>query len=326
MKTQNLIKRNFLLLVLFLFSLNSFSQTVFADEKATYDGVKKIVVKGIFCDLTLIGENREDVKFEGIIKGVSRKGSSYKINHRLEGNTLRVWVESPRTTWGNIYASLKFLVPSQMEIDVKNSSGDVYCENISSDYTKIRASSGDVEVKFLNSNLDVATSSGEITLYEIKGDLTAQSSSGNHEYNKVAGNIKCIATSGDLELENIVGSISSRTSSGNQEFETVEGQIKSISSSGNIKILNSKTILNLTSSSGNLRGQGLVLLGESYFKATSGDVSMMLLNDFEQLSFDLSASSGSLRAGNRRGDDNLYLKSGEIWVHGKTSSGNQTFK
>ncbi|MFA9371931.1 MAG: DUF4097 family beta strand repeat-containing protein [Labilibaculum antarcticum] len=326
MKTQNLIKRNLLLLVLFLFSLNSFSQTVFADEKESYDGVKKIVVEGKFCDVTLKGENREDVKFEGVIKGISRKGNSYKINHRLEGSTLRVWIESPRTTWGNIDGSLKFLVPSQMELDVENSSGDVYCENISSDYTKISASSGDVNVKMLRSDLDVLTSSGEITLYEIEGDLTAKSSSGNQEYNKVTGNVNCIATSGDLELENVIGAISSRTSSGNQEFDTVEGQIKSISSSGNVEILNSKIILNLTSSSGNLRGQGLVLLGDSYFKATSGDISMMLLNDFEQLSFDLSASSGSLRAGNRKGDDNLYLKSGEIWVHGKTSSGNQTFK
>ncbi|WP_461644137.1 DUF4097 family beta strand repeat-containing protein [Labilibaculum euxinus] len=326
MKTQNLIKRNLLLLVLFLFSLNSFSQTVFADEKANYDGVKKIVVEGRFCDVTLLGENREDVKFVGIIKGVSRNGSSYKINHRLEGSILRVWMESPRTSWGNIDASLQFLVPTQMEIDVKNSSGDVYCENISSDYTKIHASSGDVNVKNIISDLEVITSSGEISLYEIKGDLNSQSSSGNHEYNKVAGNVKCKATSGDIEMVNVIGNISSRTSSGNQEFDKVEGQIKSISSSGNVGILNSKTILNLTSSSGNLRGQGLVLLGESYFKATSGDVSMNLLNDFEQLSFDLSASSGSLRAGNRKGDDNLYLKSGEIWVHGKTSSGNQTFK
>jgi len=326
MKTQNLIKRNFFLLILFLFSLNSFSQTVFADEKANYDGVKKIVVEGKFCDLTLIGENREDVKFEGVIKGVSRKGSAYRINHRLEGNTLRVWVESPKNTWGNIDASLKFLVPVKVQIDVKNSSGDVYCENISSAYTKIRASSGDVNVKILRSNLDVVTSSGEISLYEIKGDVTVQSSSGDQEYNKVIGNVKCTATSGDLELENVAGAISSRTSSGNQEFDKVEGQIKSVSSSGNVKIKNSKTILSLTSSSGNLWGQGLVLLGESYFKATSGDVSMMLLNDFEQLSFDLTASSGSLRAGGRSGDDNLYIKRGEIWIHGKTSSGNQIFK
>ncbi len=326
MKTQNLIKRNLLLLVLFLFSLNSFSQTTFADEKASYDGVKKIVVEGRFCDVMLKGENREDVKFEGIIKGTSRNGTSYKINHRLEGNTLRVWVESPRSSWGNIDGALKFLVPAKMEIDVKNSSGDVYCEDISSDYTKVHASSGDINVKMLSSDLDVLTSSGDITLYEIKGDVTAQSSSGNQEYNKVVGNLNCIATSGNLEIENVVGAISSRTSSGNQDFDAIEGQIKSISSSGNIKVINSKTILNLSSSSGNLRGEGLVLLGESYFKATSGDVSMMLLNDFEQLSFDLSASSGSLRAGNRKGDDKLYIRSGEIWVHGKTSSGNQTFR
>lgn len=326
MKIQNLFKKDFLLFVLFLFSLTSCTQTIFVDEKANYEGVKKIVVEGEFCDFTIVGENREDVQFEGVIKGVSRKENSYKINHRLEGDILKVWVESPRTSWGDIDGSLKFLVPQQMEIDVKNSSGDIFCENISSDCTKIRASSGDVDVKMLHSDLDVRTSSGEITLYEIKGNLISQSSSGNHEYNKVTGNIKCVATSGEIEMVNVIGDISSRTSSGNQEFDKIEGQINSIASSGNVRVLNSKTILSLTSSSGNLRGQGLVLMGESYFKATSGNISMMLSNDFDQLSFDLSASSGSLRAGNCRGDDSLYSEGGDIWIHGKTSSGNQTYK
>ncbi|PKQ65068.1 hypothetical protein BZG02_04355 [Labilibaculum filiforme] len=326
MKTKHLIKKNLLLLVLFLFSLPSFAQTVFADEKANYDGVKRIVVEGRFCELTLFGENREDVQFKGLIKGTSTRGNSYKINHRLEGNTLKVWVESPRNIWGNIDASLRFLVPLKTEVIVKNSSGDVFCENLTSDYLKISASSGDVNVKNICSNMEVITSSGEISLSETRGNISLQSSSGNQEANKVIGNVKCISTSGDIEMVNVVGDISSRTSSGDQDFDKIEGQVKTISSSGDVEILNSKTILNMLSSSGSLRGQGLVLLGESYFKSTSGDVTMSFLNDFEQLSFDLAASSGSLRAGNRSGEDDLYIKSGKIWIHAKTSSGNQSFK
>ena len=326
MKAQKLVKRFFLLAAICFYSFSSFSQKTYADEKANYNEVSKVVVEGRFCDVFIQGQNREDVKFEGVIKGLSRKGDEYKIRHKLEGRVLKVWVESPRNSWGNIDASLQFLVPSKIQIEVINSSGDVLCENITSDFTSLKASSGDIIGKRLISDLKVNTSSGEITLYEVKGDVTSKSSSGNQEFHKIVGNVSCVATSGDLELGNVVGDIVSRTSSGNVDCNMVEGKLKNISSSGNTEITNSKVVLNLTTTSGNIRGNEVFLLGDSYFKASSGDVSLSLVNDFEQLSFDLSASSGSLRAGNRKGDDQLYLKSGDLWVHGKTSSGNQNYR
>ena len=78
MKTQNLIKRNLTLFVLLLFSSISFSQTIFADEKAIYDGVKRLEVKGSFCDVEIIGGEINEVQFEGIIKG------SYKKERNLQ--------------------------------------------------------------------------------------------------------------------------------------------------------------------------------------------------------------------------------------------------
>lgn len=326
MKAQKLVKRFFLLTAICFYSFSSFSQKIYADEKANYDGVSKVVVEGRFCDVTIKGQDREDVKFEGIIKGLSRKGSEYEIHHRLEGSVLKVWVESPRNSWGNIDASLQFWVPSKISVDVKNSSGDVLCENIKSDFTKLKASSGDITANRIISDLNVNTSSGEITLYEIKGNINSKSSSGNHEYRKLAGNVSSVATSGDLDMNNVVGDIVSRTSSGDVDYNMVEGKIKNVSSSGNTEITNSKVALNLTTTSGNIRGHEVLLLGDSFFKASSGDVSISLANDFEQLSFDLSASSGNLRVGNRKGDDQLYVKNGELWVHGKTSSGSQNYK
>lgn len=327
MKTNNRLKASvFFIICLFQFSFSSFSQKIYADEKGAYDGVKKIEVDGRFCDVTIIGENRSDVNFQGIIKGFSKGGGDYEIHHELNGDVLRVWVESPRSMWGTIEGKLMFKVPSETTIDITNSSGDVYCEGIVSTLMKIKASSGDVKLQQLATDLEVRTSSGDISVYEIKGNVISHSSSGDQEIAKLVGNIECETTSGDLTLEKINGDLDSRTTSGDLNFDGVQGKVKNVSTSGNFSIVNSKVILNLSSSSGDLKGQNLVLLGESFFNSTSGDIYMNLQNDFDQLSFELSASSGNIKVKDRRADDRFFQKNGEIWIHGKSSSGNQTFE
>ena len=171
----------------------------------------------------------------------------------------------------------------------------------------------------------VSTSSGEISVSTLVGNLDIISTSGDQEIKNIVGDIVCRATSGDLELKEIEGNVSSKTTSGDIEIDNMVGKLKNVSTSGSLEISNSKVYLNLTASSGDIEGEGIELLGESFFKTTSGNVSIDLRNAPEKLSFDLVASSGSLRAGNSKGNKKLLIRKGEIWIHGKSSSGNQTY-
>jgi hypothetical protein len=50
-----------------------------------------------------------------------------------------------------------------------------------------------------------------------------------------------------------------------------------------------------------------------------------LLNREEELSFDLEAGSGNLRAAGNSGEDELFVRKGNIMIKGISSSGNQSF-
>jgi hypothetical protein len=86
-----------------------------------------------------------------------------------------------------------------------------------------------------------------------------------------------------------------------------------------------KGMLDIVSSSGNIRGEDIMLTGDTRFKATSGGVSIGLLNNAEELSFDLDAGSGNLYAAGSSADERLILKQGPIKISGVTSSGNQRY-
>ncbi|MPQ47483.1 DUF4097 family beta strand repeat protein [Marinifilum sp. N1E240] len=326
MKIYKKIKPIFLLLVFMLGSYSLFSQTIFADANETYKGVKSIELKGSFCDVEINGEDRSDVRFEGVIKGKSSKKKKFAIRHELNGGVLSIWIESPNSFYGNINGELSLKVPSDIKLNIRNSSGDLYCENIVSRYSKFRASSGDLNIQKIKGDLDIVTSSGEILVKDLIGNLTSESSSGDQEIKYIVGNVTSKASSGDLEFKDIEGDIQSRTSSGDIEIERLTGRLKNVSSSGGIEISDSKTVLHLTTTSGDIQGDNLVLVGESFFDTTSGNVTLSLRNDPDQLSFDLRASSGNLRAGNRTADKKLYMANGDIWIHGKSSSGDQSYR
>ncbi|WP_421920444.1 DUF4097 family beta strand repeat-containing protein [Marinifilum sp.] len=326
MKTNKSLRQLLLISLLMIYSVSSFSQTTYAEEHKNFEGISKIEVKGSFCDVEIVGTNRDNVKFDGIIKGSSfKRNKKFEIRYSVNNDLLSVWVYSPFSFSGRIESELRFTVPSNVHVKVKNSSGDISCEGLNAKYTFLSASSGDINAFNIKGDLNVSTSSGEILVRKLVGNLEIESTSGNQELKEIVGNIKTRASSGDIEFSYVEGDVVSETTSGDLEIDHLVGRLKNVSSSGNLEMDNSKVYLHLTATSGDIQAHNIVLLGESYFRTTSGNVDMLLKNDPDQLSFDLIASSGSLRAGNKRGDRKLYLRNGEIWIHGKSSSGDQTY-
>ena len=302
------------------------SQTIYAEADAKYDGIKRVEVQGRFADVKILGTEESGVDFKGIIRGKLRGSKDFEIKHRQEGSTLKVWIEAPRSIMGRFEAQLSFKVPYSIDIDITNSSGDIYIEEIISEQMKLKASSGDIELKNIETLLTTTTTSGDLDINYLKGSISAASTSGDQKFNHIRANISTVATSGDLSLFDIVGDLSTRTTSGDLQFEDIEGRVSNVSTSGNLTINKAKTILDLHTTSGDISGDGIELIGDSKFKSTSGDVSIDFDNNIDEMSFDLRASSGDLRAGSRSADRKLYMKHGDVWVYGHSSSGDQNYR
>ncbi|RXQ97640.1 hypothetical protein EO244_01795 [Ancylomarina salipaludis] len=303
----------------------SVAQTIYAKADAKYDGIKRIEIEGRFTDVNIIGEDRDDVQFKGLIQGKIRGSKDFEIKHRQDGSTLKVWVETPGFISGRFDAYLNFKVPYSTDIEIINSSGDVYVEDIISDKMRLKASSGDIELKNIETNLTSTTSSGDLKIDYLKGSISAVSTSGDQNFSHIQADISTSATSGDMSFIDVKGNLSTKTTSGDLKFEDINGALSNVSSSGNFTIKNAKTVLDLMATSGDIRGEGIELLADSKFTSTSGDITMDFENEMDALSFDLRASSGDLHAGQRSAERKLYAKHGEIWVYGHSTSGDQSY-
>ncbi len=303
---MNYTKYSFFLLTFLCGYHSSRSQNVLAQENFELDGIKEVRVNGSFCDVTIDGYNGQSLTFDGVITG--RSGKSYSIEYDRSGSYLKIWIETPISSWGSVNCDLKLKVPKDIDVTVDNSSGDVFISNLSGRSLEFEVSSGDLEVEDVNSDLSLRSSSGDIDLRGLIGDLEIRSSSGSIRADRVEGNIEGRSSSGRINLNDIEGDIVAETTSGGISLDGVKGGLE------------------LESTSGSLEGEEIEITANSYFESSSGSIDMELTNDLETLSFDLKASSGSLRVGSKRAEDRYIDKrSGGLLIRGVSSSGSQRY-
>ena len=295
-------------LVVFLFSgcNTSISQEILAEESFNLDNVRSLEVRGKFCNVELSGTSGRNLEMEGYIRG-SGDPDKYEIKYEKRGEHVEVWIESPMSMWGNIQSLLRFEVPRDVEIVVDNSSGNLKSRGIQSSRIDLATTSGNIESEDSNGPLRIKCTSGNISADSQSGNIWATTTSGNIKIKNVEGESECNATSGNITLENLVGNTRAHCSSGNITMSQLKGKLITGTTSGNIK------------------GDNILLNGESEFRATSGNIRIDLLNREEDLSFNLEAGSGNLNAAGNSGKDKMIIRGGEITIRGISSSGNQTY-
>ncbi|MEP1033328.1 DUF4097 family beta strand repeat-containing protein [Ekhidna sp.] len=290
-------------------SVPIFAQNTLAKAELEAENVDEVRIEGSFVDVYV---NRgEKVYFKGIITGSGDKGD-YRFETEIVGKTLVIRVDRQRDkSWRNYRINesrIDLTIVDGVKLDIDNSSGDVNVANLRASSSKIEASSGDIRLRSIVANLDVETSSGDIDIDGLTGDSEIESTSGDQDIFNTKGNIETRASSGDITISGFSGKIEVQATSGDVEIRKGVGAIKARTSSGNID------------------GYGIEVNDNCYFDATSGDIEIDFVNDLDDLSFDLTATSGDLEVGNRSGEKRLVIDRGGIKITGTTSSGGQEYE
>jgi hypothetical protein len=264
-----------------------------------------------------------------------------------------------------IESFLNFEVPEKTMLQVYNSSGDITVKGAISARTDLKTNFGNIKADNISAELVLSSTSGNITAtgihgkiksetsfgnqkhVDIVGDLHVRSNSGNVTVTNITGNtdlatsfghqvisnanghLKSTSSSGDITVKQHHGNISVKSTFGTQHFESIDGDIEAGASSGDIRVTDQKGQLSLGTSFGSIRGKNITLLRSSDFKASSGNISMTFLNQLEDLSFDLTSSSGNLAIERpevkKKADNELHYGNGPIRIKGITSFGNQSY-
>jgi DUF4097 and DUF4098 domain-containing protein YvlB len=116
--------------------------------------------------------------------------------------------DSLDTGWGDnyVYIDLEITVPSDMALDVKDSSGDLTIDHVGT--LELQDSSGAMEVTDVKGAVTIFDSSGEIELHGVEGDVSIQDSSGDMRVVDVFGDMTVISdSSGDIDARDIEGTV-----------------------------------------------------------------------------------------------------------------------
>lgn len=147
-------------------------------------GMEKIDIETPFINVNIIPDKRRDIKihYNGYIK------ASYipELETKKSSNTLYIVTKKDSSNSYSVYNTnlkLDIYVPMDFKenIRITTSSGDITVSELKLRNLDIVSSSGDVEIYNLTGNVDIATSSGEVDLdyEELHNDINISTSSGN---------------------------------------------------------------------------------------------------------------------------------------------------
>ena len=131
----------------------------------------------------------------------------------LEGENSEINVivpdyDSLSSSWGDkyVYIDLEITVPSDLALNVKDSSGDLTIDHVAS--LDLQDSSGAMDITDVNGAVIISDSSGEIELQSVEGGVSITDSSGDMKIFDVIGDLTVISdSSGDIDVRDVEGSV-----------------------------------------------------------------------------------------------------------------------
>lgn len=171
--------------------------------------VTKIVAEGRAC-----ADSQEALDQ---IQLVSREGATPTIAAEIPES--QGWLFS-----GYAYLDVKVRVPTNIALDVRDSSGDIAIDNVAS--VDLTDSSGDVNIRDVAGQVSIDDSSGDLDVQRVGAVTVRHDSSGDLSLDSVKGDATVENdSSGDIRITRVDGNAEVRSdSSGGIEFDQIKGK------------------------------------------------------------------------------------------------------
>jgi hypothetical protein len=203
-----------------------------------------LVINMIAADISVVSCN--DNKVTIIVEGSDALNEYLKFQFSHSENNVELVAEKKKDSSGwNIFDDfeIKVKVPKEFNLDLTTSGGDV-------------------EVKYMNGEIEIVTSGGDIEVDNSEGKLSAKTSGGDVEIDGFLGNAIMKTSGGDIEGKGISGIVEARTSGGDIELSVSNGSLVANTSGGDISL----------NYSGENKGVEL--------NTSGGDISILIPNSF----------------------------------------------
>jgi lia operon protein LiaG len=285
-------------------------KTYTRDFEETFSGIKEIEIDGRFLEISYEGrEGDEDVFLNAYLE--LPESSDLDIKYRKSGSKLKIEVvgEASYSGWNfgkkQLNGFISITGPDHIKLNFVCNSGSIDVMNVN------------------HKNIHLQANSGSIKASEIEVDhIYLKASSGGIKGEGLYGKINCEVNSGAVSLKDVEGDVEAKGSSGALKFENVEGRVDAKVNSGAIKLIKVQELGELNASSGSIKATGSGLGKHTSLTANSGSINIQTNSVLDEFNYDLTASSGSIKVGDRSSGKKLVIDNqSNHTVKGKVTSG-----
>jgi len=253
------------------------AQNVVVNTTKKYPNITQIEVESGWLDVSYVGGSSTEVAVEAYLaSNVTDQdivfvtvGDVLKISYKRSGE---------KYNWnGKNKGYIKITGPVALELEVRGTSGNISIQNLESKLTTLQLTSGNVTASQIKGNLTLTATSGTLQAKDVEGDLNAR------------------LTSGNTTLEGIKGTVNYGSTSGNFTAKNIGSQLDVQLTSGNAKLENVKELGTMRITSGNMTAVNAGLGSKTQFNGTSGNFTVQTPSNLGDFNYALKSTSGNLR-------------------------------
>lgn len=205
------------------------------DESLDVSGSESLAIAAAAGDLVISGGSDSNVvKIRGKVcasrqEWLDEAKLQTRSGEQAEINVLLPSTDGNWSMWGSHYAyiDLELEVPDSLDLQVRDSSGDIEIEDIAA--VSVKDSSGDIKIKHASGRVEISDSSGDIRVNDLKNGLTIVSdSSGDIRGSHIDGSVLVESdSSGDIHFSEVEHNVVvERDSSGDITAESIGGDFR----------------------------------------------------------------------------------------------------
>ncbi|WP_339923327.1 DUF4097 family beta strand repeat-containing protein [uncultured Cyclobacterium sp.] len=269
----------------------------------SFSEIQKLEIKSGAIEIQYEGkENAKQLDLEAFLG--QEENADKNLVMITVGNTLKIAYNGSNEHRGS-KKYIKIDGPASMQLSVKSSSGSVVISGVNAPSHQIEASSGQVKV------------------FDVKGDILLKASSGNIQLAHLMGNVDCKVSSGNASIEDVRGNLNFKATSGQLKANAISGLLNAQLTSGNMKLNQIGELGQLEITSGNIKAEHAGLGTTTSMNGSSGNIHITTSSDLNDYNFEMRAGSGNIKVGNRSGNKSIHIQNGKSsTISGKVGSGN----
>ncbi|MBD5550343.1 MAG: DUF4097 domain-containing protein [Lachnospiraceae bacterium] len=252
-------------------------------------------------ELSTVSVNGSKLEIKGKRRSSRRVGAGF-FHFGDGGGYTEVWLPASykgeltlTTSSGDITSEMDLVL--ERDLKAASTSGEITMPDVTASNVSLGSTSGNVRIENIETNrngtagdINIATTSGDITLKQLSGETNIGSTSGYVNAETITGNAQIATTSGDITVQYIDGNAAVESSSGNAKILEGSGERSISTSSGDITIDGADGLWQIHTTSGEVCVKGQNDSGS--IETTSGDVSLEIVELNGTL--DINTNSGSV--------------------------------